>query len=259
MALRLTHIGGPTVLIETGGWRLLTDPTFDPPGRRYSFGWGTSSKKTAGPSVQPSELGHIDAVLLSHDQHDDNLDDAGRAFLDSADAVVTTSKGAGRLGGSARGLDPWGTTTLEAEGRASLEITATPCRHGAPLLHVLSGPTIGFSIAGTEAGTLWVSGDSVLYAGLREVPKRLDVDVALLHLGGVRFPVTGPLRYSMTAKEAIELCGELEPRVAIPVHYEGWSHFREGRDRVERDLADAPAEVRDRFRWIPIGETAEIS
>jgi L-ascorbate metabolism protein UlaG (beta-lactamase superfamily) len=31
--VRLTHIGGPTVLIEAGGWRLLTDPTFDPPGR----------------------------------------------------------------------------------------------------------------------------------------------------------------------------------------------------------------------------------
>jgi L-ascorbate metabolism protein UlaG (beta-lactamase superfamily) len=35
--LRLTHIGGPTVLIEVGGWRLLTDPTFDPPGRKYKF------------------------------------------------------------------------------------------------------------------------------------------------------------------------------------------------------------------------------
>jgi hypothetical protein len=41
--VRLTHIGGPTVLIEVGGWRLLTDPTFDPPGRRYFFGWGRES------------------------------------------------------------------------------------------------------------------------------------------------------------------------------------------------------------------------
>ncbi len=28
----LTHIGGPAALIEIAGWRLLTDPTFDPPG-----------------------------------------------------------------------------------------------------------------------------------------------------------------------------------------------------------------------------------
>jgi L-ascorbate metabolism protein UlaG (beta-lactamase superfamily) len=31
--IRLTHIGGPTVFIEAEGWRILTDPTFDPPGR----------------------------------------------------------------------------------------------------------------------------------------------------------------------------------------------------------------------------------
>lgn len=43
--VRITHIGGPTVLLEVAGWRLLTDPTFDPPGRRYSFGWGTASRK----------------------------------------------------------------------------------------------------------------------------------------------------------------------------------------------------------------------
>lgn len=53
---RITHIGGPTALIEAGGWRLLTDPTFDPPGRRYSFGWGTSSVKTSGPALSAAEL-----------------------------------------------------------------------------------------------------------------------------------------------------------------------------------------------------------
>jgi len=75
--LRITHIGGPTVLIQFGGWRLLTDPTFDPPGQKYNFGWGTGSVKLAGPAVAASELGPIDAVLLTHDHHDDNLDPAG--------------------------------------------------------------------------------------------------------------------------------------------------------------------------------------
>ena len=78
MEVRLSHIGGPTVLIEFGGWRLLTDPTFDPAGGKYRFGWGTGSQKLTGPSVSPEELGEIDAVLLSHDHHDDNLDKAGR-------------------------------------------------------------------------------------------------------------------------------------------------------------------------------------
>jgi L-ascorbate metabolism protein UlaG (beta-lactamase superfamily) len=79
--VRLTHIGGPTVLIQVAGWRLLTDPTFDPPGRKYSFGWGTSSVKLAGPAIGASDVEPIDAVLLTHDHHDDNLDPAGRALL----------------------------------------------------------------------------------------------------------------------------------------------------------------------------------
>ena len=124
--MRITHIGGPTALIEVDGWRLLTDPTFDPPGGKYNFGWGTGSVKLAGPAVAASELGPLDAVLLTHDHHDDNLDPAGRALLPSARVVVTTIPGAKRLSGGARGLEAWGTTRLEAPGRAPIEITATP-------------------------------------------------------------------------------------------------------------------------------------
>ena len=90
----ITHIGGPTVLIEVDGWRLLTDPTFDPGGGRYRFGWGTSSDKLSGPAVTADELPPIDAVLLTHDHHGDNLDLAGREFLRTVPTVVTTTSGA---------------------------------------------------------------------------------------------------------------------------------------------------------------------
>jgi hypothetical protein len=33
------------------GGGALTDPTFDPPGRRYTFGWGSRSRKLTGPAV----------------------------------------------------------------------------------------------------------------------------------------------------------------------------------------------------------------
>ena len=124
--VRITHVGGPTMLIQIDGWRLLTDPTFDPPGRKYNFGWGTGSVKLAGPAVAVSDLGRIDAVLLTHDHHDDNLDAAGRAFLSSADAIVTTVSGAKRLGGGARGLEPWAETRLETPG--GLQSRSSPRR-----------------------------------------------------------------------------------------------------------------------------------
>jgi L-ascorbate metabolism protein UlaG (beta-lactamase superfamily) len=258
--VHITHIGGPTALIEVGGWRLLTDPTFDPPGRRYNFGWGTGSRKLAGPAINAADVGPLDAILLTHDHHDDNLDPAGRALLPSAGVVITTSSGAKRLGGSALGLDAWQTTTLEAPGRPAIEITATPCRHGPPLSHALVGDVVGFGLRwdGQEHGQLWISGDTVLYDGVREVGDRLAVGTALLHLGGVRFPVSGPLRYTMTAREAVTLCGLIEPHTAVPIHYEGWKHFREGREAIERELARAPETVRRSIRWLPMGDRVQL-
>lgn len=254
--VRITHIGGPTVLIEAKGWRLLTDPTFDSPGRRYSFGWGAASRKLTEPAVAAADLGPIDAVLLSHDQHGDNLDRAGRALLPAADAVFTTVPGARRLGGNARGLAPWSTAQLQAPDRPTIEVTATPCRHGPPLSRPIAGAVIGFALRwkGQEHGALWISGDTVLYDRVREVAHRVQVDTALLHLGSVRFPVTGPVRYSMTAQEAVELCRLLRPRTAIPVHYEGWKHFHQNREAIEQAFARAPEEdIRRSIRWLPIG------
>ena len=108
---------------------------------------------------------------------------------------------------------------------------------------------------------LWISGDTVLYDGVREVADRLEVDTAIVHLGGVKFPVSGPLRYTMTAAEAVELCGLIRPRTAIPIHYEGWKHFRQGRDgdrgrvrrRARRPSATASAGCRSASRsiWRP--------
>ena len=114
--LRLTHIGGPTVLLEFEGWRILTDPTFDRPGRTYRFGWGTSSRKVSGPAIEIDDIGPVDAVLLTHEHHADNLDEAGRTVLPGAGVVITTVSGARRLGQNARGLETWGTTQLERAG-----------------------------------------------------------------------------------------------------------------------------------------------
>jgi len=259
-AVRITHIGGPTTLIEAAGWRLLTDPTFDPPGRRYWFGWGTSSRKVAGPAVAAADIGPVDAVLLTHDHHGDNLDDAGRALLRAAGPVLTTGAGARRLGGAARGLAPWDATRLEAPDRPSLEVTATPCRHGPPGSRPIVGDVIGFALRwdGQEHGALWISGDTVLYGGLLSVADRVDVGTALLHLGGVRFPVTGPVRYSMTARDAVDLIARLRPRTAVPVHYEGWAHFQEERETMEAAFAAAPAEVRTAVRWARLGEPLDL-
>lgn len=256
----LTYIGGPTVLLEVGGWRILTDPTFDPPGKRYFFGWGTASRKLQGPAVAFDDLGPIDAVLISHDHHDDNLDPTGRELLPRMGRIVTTAPGATRLGGGAVGLAAWDTTTLSAPGKQDLEITATPCRHGPPGSRPIVGEVVGFALTwpGQRHGALWITGDSVLYPGLREVPRRIDVGTVIVHLGGVTFPwLSGPLRYTMNAQEAVELCGLLDPTTIVPLHFEGWKHFRQGRAKAEAVLTGSP--LGDRVRWLPTGEPAVVA
>ncbi|MDH2413901.1 MBL fold metallo-hydrolase [Nocardioides sp. CER19] len=241
MGCRLTHLGGPTVLIELDGWRILTDPTFDQPGRRYAFGLGTSSTKTAAPAAAAEDLGPIDVILLSHDHHADNLDDRGRELLPAADTVITTTAGARRLAASnVSGLRAGGLLALDRPGRPPLTVRATPCRHGPPLSRPLTGQVIGFALSldGAEQVAVWMTGDTVLHRPLRRLARRLDVDVMLVHLGSVQFPITGPLRYSMNSTDARQLIHLTDPRVAVPVHYEGWSHFHEPQMRARADLPE---------------------
>ena len=47
---QITLIGGPTALIEVAGYRLLTDPTFDPPGD-YELSYARFTK-TGRPAVR---------------------------------------------------------------------------------------------------------------------------------------------------------------------------------------------------------------
>jgi hypothetical protein len=105
-------------------------------------------------------------------------------------------------------------------------------------------------------------GTAALAAPLREVllPRLANAlaeqgDVMLLHVGAVRFGVTGPLHYTLTARDAVTLCDVARPRVVVPVHYEGWSHFSQGRHEVEEAFATGEHDL----RWLPIGEAVEIS
>jgi L-ascorbate metabolism protein UlaG (beta-lactamase superfamily) len=224
MTLSITLIGGPTALIEIDGFRLLTDPTFDGPGS-YQLPH-VKLEKLEGPAMSADAVGEIDAVLLSHDQHSDNLDHAGKAFLAKARRVLTTEAGAKRLGSHAEGFAPWAATEL-TKGGSRLTITATPARHGPAGIEPLSGDVIGFVVASSKAGSrpIYISGDTTWFDGVAEVAKRFNCSVVLPFAGAAQ--TRGPFHLTMDTNDTIETARAFPDAVIVPVHTDGWAHFRQ--------------------------------
>ncbi|NBE97645.1 MBL fold metallo-hydrolase [Nonomuraea sp. KC401] len=227
--MEIRYAGGPTAVIEIGGVRLLTDPTFDPPGD-YPIG-DRALTKTAGPAFGADAAGPVDAVLLSHDQHPDNLDHAGRAFLASAPLVLSTGSAAERVGAPVRALPNW--TSVEV---GAVKVTGVPAQHGPDGSEHLVGEVTGFVLEG-EGLTVYVSGDNASLDVVREIARRAGpVDVAVLFAGGARTPlVDGYL--TLPSADAVTAAGILGARHVVPLHFEHWAHFTQGRDTVERAFA----------------------
>jgi L-ascorbate metabolism protein UlaG (beta-lactamase superfamily) len=253
--LRITYIGGPTCLLEFGGMRLLTDPTFDPAGSEYTTG-PVTLRKLAGPGLSVEDLGAVDYVLLTHDHHADNLDNAGRQLLARAKTVFTTPEGAKRLGGNSVGLLDWQAVELRnAEGR-TLRVIATPGRHGPEGLSrgAVTGFVLFFDDAPEQA--IYISGDTVWYESVVEISERFNIQVAILHLGAARVPIVGTFHLTMTAEDSVLAARAFANATIVPVHFEDWEHFSEGRDEIAAAFANAKLE--HRLRWPERGRVLSI-
>jgi L-ascorbate metabolism protein UlaG (beta-lactamase superfamily) len=257
MPIRVTYFDTAMALIEAGSVRLLTDPVFDASGKTFDYG-PLHLEKTGGQAVQPEKLGRIDAVLLSHDQHGDNLDDGGRAFLPSAGQVLTTCDGAARLAGlNSVGMREWSQTTIKSPGGGSLVVTAVPAQHGPDGTQEATGPVIGFVLESPqqEFGCVYISGDTIRFDGTEQIAARYaPVGLALMNIGRVRLEPMGPLEFSMSAEEAVQYAKALQAKWVAPLHFEGWRHFSQSRQ--EADTVFAHSEIASRVRWLKLGVPA---
>ena len=250
-------VGGPTTVLDIGGLRIVSDPTFDAPG---PHGYLT---KTAGPAVAEEQLGPVDLVLVSHDNHADNLDDRGRALALAAPLVLTTRSGARRLGPPAIGLAPWASHTVPRPGGGELTVTAVPAVHGPEdgerdADGFVNCEVIGFVVSGPDLPAVYVSGDNASIAAVTEIARRTPaIDAVVLHAGAARVP--GKFRdraLSLDSIRAAAAAGILGSAAVIPAHYDGWAHFSEGRADLARAFDDAGLSARLRLRdhgtWIPL-------
>jgi L-ascorbate metabolism protein UlaG (beta-lactamase superfamily) len=249
------YLGGPTALLELGGLRLVTDPTFDPPGD-YPIG-SRSLRKTAGAVVSPQDAGPVDAVLLSHDQHPDNLDRQGRSYLASAPLVLSTAAAQERLGGTVRALETWQHVELPGAAGTPLRVTGVPARHGPPGCEPVTGPVTGFVLTGDGLPTVYVSGDNAALEHVGAVADRFGpVDVAIVFAGAARTALLDGAYLTLTSTQAAQAAVVLGARDVVPLHFEGWAHFSQGRDTL--DAAFAAAGLRDRLHMPGLGQRVTI-
>ncbi len=250
-------IGNATVLVRYGGMTILTDPTFIHRHERVSIGYGMHSTRLTDPAMEIRDLPPVDLIVLSH-FHGDHFDQVAERDLDKSVPIVTNREAAKELQQRgfrySRAIDTWSFVSVE-KGDLRMRITSLPGRHGPPLSDLVMPEVMGsmleFEPIGGAAFRLYISGDTLVFDDLKEIPRRYrDIDLALLHLGGTR--VLGVL-VTMDAKQGVELLQLVRPRRAIPIHYNDYDVFTS-------PLSDFQAEVTaaglgDRVTYLSHGET----
>jgi L-ascorbate metabolism protein UlaG (beta-lactamase superfamily) len=250
-------IGNATVLLQIAGFTILTDPTFIHKHEQTWLDGGLHTTRLTDPAVELADLPPLDLVLLSH-FHGDHFDQVAERDLDRALPIVTTPQSANDL--KERGftnclpLDVWETLSVE-KGQARLRITATPARHGPPLVDFVlpdvMGSVLDVTAADGGASRIYITGDTLVIDELREIPQRFpDIDIALLHLGGTR--VLGIL-VSMDAKQGVEAMRIVDPALAIPIHYNDYDVFTSPLSDFQEEVRAARLE--DRVHYLSHGET----
>jgi L-ascorbate metabolism protein UlaG (beta-lactamase superfamily) len=254
-------VGTATVVIRYAGFTILTDPNFLHTGDHVHLGYGLTSVRRTNPAVEMEDLPPLDFVLLSH-LHGDHFDRVAERKLNKATPIISTRHATSYLGkvGFTRthALKTWETIDLE-KGRANLRLTAMPGTHGPGPLGAALPPVMGSMLDFGEAEgqtrlRIYISGDTLIHERLREIPRRFpDVDLALLHLGGTR--VLG-IMVTMDAEQGVEAMRIIDPRTAIPIHYNDYEVFESPLEDFKRAV-DATG-LQDRVHYLSHGDTYEF-
>ena len=271
-------IGNATVLIKYAGFTILTDPTFIHMHEKVPLGYGLDTTRLTNPAMEINQLPPLDLVLLSH-FHGDHFDQVTIRELDKSLPIVTNSHAVDEL--SIRGftntkkLETWENTTFTKKDNnnnnnnyVELQITATPGRHGpfpvAMFLPKVMGSILDFKRKGdgndsnsttssnsNQLFRIYITGDTTVFDDIKEIPKRYpNIDLVLLHLGGTT--IMG-IMLTMDAKEGLEMFNIVNPKKAIPIHYNDYDVFRSPIEDFQTKVKEAGIE--DRVFYLNHGET----
>jgi L-ascorbate metabolism protein UlaG (beta-lactamase superfamily) len=192
--MRVTMIGHSTVLLESNGARLLTDPYFG------TFGHIAYARVTP-PARTRDEIGRLDGVLVSHG-HWDHTDRRFFRGLGPEVPVMVPS-------GVATVMRLKGARTVVPVGRwQSVRVGATVVT-AVPAIHIAR--TAGFVVQ-TERACVYFAGDTYYRPFMAEIGRRFPIDAALMPVSTYRIPMT------MGERGAALAARDLGCPTIIPIH-----------------------------------------
>jgi L-ascorbate metabolism protein UlaG (beta-lactamase superfamily) len=250
-------VGNATTIIRFAGFTILTDPTFLHQGDHVHLGEGMYARREVEPACQPADLPPLDLCVLSH-FHGDHFDQVAIDELDKTLPIVTTRHAVGELKkqGFNQGyaLDTWDTQHI-VKGDVELGITAMPARHGpedfAHLLPPVIGSILDFSSGGQHLYRLYITGDTTIYDRLYDIHRFYPgIDLGLFHIGGTT--LLGVV-VTVTGAQGVQAAEIVQPRTAIPIHFNDYSVFQSGLDDFREAASRAGTSVE--FRYIEHGES----
>jgi L-ascorbate metabolism protein UlaG (beta-lactamase superfamily) len=253
-------VGTATVIIRYGGFTILTDPNFLHKGDHVHLGYGLRSERLTEPAISLEQLPPVDFVVLSH-MHGDHFDHVVSDRLDRNLPIITTKHAAASLEGlgfkQPIAMDTWDTIDV-TKGATRMRVTAMPGKHAPGLLRLAIPPTMGSMLEFTSGAKtplrLYITGDTLIHEHLNEIPKRYpEIDIGLLHLGGTR--IAGVL-LTMDAKQGVDAIRIINPRTAIPIHYNDYGVFKSPLEDFRQAVKAAGYE--NRVHYLAHGETFDI-
>jgi L-ascorbate metabolism protein UlaG (beta-lactamase superfamily) len=248
-----TWVGHATVLVQTNGLNILTDPIWSD--RASPFGF-LGPKRVAVPGIRFEDLPPIDLVLVSHN-HYDHMDKATLARLWKRDRpMIVTSLGndsvIGQTGARAAALDWSGRVAI----RPGVEVIVNRNHHWGSRWFTDRNRALWSSFVVTlPGGNLFFAGDTGMGDGRWpvEAASHGPIRLALLPIGAFRFaPGQMASGSHIGPVDAVEVFRRTGATAAIPIH---WGTFRlsyEARDTPPRLLAEAMRET-GQTGFAPVG------
>jgi L-ascorbate metabolism protein UlaG (beta-lactamase superfamily) len=256
--MQIQLLRNATLVVQVGGQCLLIDPMLGPPASLPSFAFFRYPPRRNPlvplPTIASEVLARVTAGLVTHCRwgHVDHLDRAGaRWFATSGVPVYCQDPDAVFL--RRRGMHAVPLAVGRSYSWAGGRLTAIPARHGYGLIGQLMGPGVGYLIESRGEPTLYISGDTVLSATVREVLQWVRPDVIVIAAGGASLDLGPPILMPL---HEVLACIKLAPGLVIATHMEALNHCPI--TRVQLAAAVAAAGLAYKVRILQDGEHITI-